>query len=235
MGRSPYAAMLDLDLVGAGPLHARLTRAVRVAIRTGASRSGAAVPPSRALAEELGCSRWVVTEAYGQLIAEGYLDATVGVGDPGRVVARRRRRPGGGRSAGPPRPPARYDLAPACPTCAASRAAAGRRRCGRSPADAVTTSWACPTRTGTPSCGRPSTDYLRAAGARDRPRRSRDGHAPGVTDGAGPGLPGAGARPGTPPWPWRTRAGRGCAAAVRGGRTRAVPVGVDDDGLRVAT
>jgi len=32
------------------------------------------LPPSRSLAAELGCSRWVVTEAYSQLIAQGYLE-----------------------------------------------------------------------------------------------------------------------------------------------------------------
>ena len=39
---------------------------------------GAALPPSRQLAESLGVSRWVVTEAYGQLVAEGFLDARTG-------------------------------------------------------------------------------------------------------------------------------------------------------------
>ncbi len=74
----------------------------------------AAVPPSRALAEELGCSRWVVTEAYAQLIAEGYLSARMGSATrvswtpdtaPPRPRARRE----------PKRPPVRYDLAPGLP------------------------------------------------------------------------------------------------------------------------
>ena len=69
-----------LDLSGAGPLHARLARALREAIRRGRLPAGSTLPPSRALADELGCSRWVVTQAYAQLAAEGYLAATVGSG-----------------------------------------------------------------------------------------------------------------------------------------------------------
>lgn len=95
-------------------LHDRLVHALRTAIRDGRLAEGAAVPPSRALAEELGCSRWVVTEAYGQLIAEGYLSARVGSATrvswspdtaPPRPRAQR----------APARPPIRYDLAPGLP------------------------------------------------------------------------------------------------------------------------
>ena len=75
-----WATLLDVGPPGRGRrrLHDRLAHALRTAIRDGRLAEGAAVPPSRALAEELGCSRWVVTEAYGQLIAEGYLSARVG-------------------------------------------------------------------------------------------------------------------------------------------------------------
>jgi GntR family transcriptional regulator/MocR family aminotransferase len=78
--RANIAAGILLDLSGAGPLHARLTRALRAAIRSGRVAAGSTLPPSRALADELGCSRWVVTQAYAQLAAEGYLAATVGSG-----------------------------------------------------------------------------------------------------------------------------------------------------------
>ncbi|MGW0230003.1 MocR-like pyridoxine biosynthesis transcription factor PdxR [Actinopolymorpha singaporensis] len=67
-----------LDVEGTGPLHERLTRALRHAIRTGRLGPGSALPPSRALAVDLGCSRWVVTQAYEQLVAEGYLTARTG-------------------------------------------------------------------------------------------------------------------------------------------------------------
>ncbi|HEV3463764.1 MAG TPA: GntR family transcriptional regulator, partial [Actinomycetota bacterium] len=96
-----------------GPLHARLSGALREAIRDRRLPAGSALPPSRALAKDLGCSRWVVTEAYAQLAAEGYLEARVGSGT--------RVRPLGQYAAGRPPPevaPAhrpRIDLAPGLP------------------------------------------------------------------------------------------------------------------------
>ncbi|MFJ1806798.1 MULTISPECIES: PLP-dependent aminotransferase family protein [unclassified Streptomyces] len=111
-----WATLLDVSprKHGRRRLHDRLAHALRTAIRDGRLPEGAAVPPSRALAEELGCSRWVVTEAYGQLVAEGYLCARVGSAtrvswspdtDPPRSRA--------GRA--PERTPIRYDLAPGLP------------------------------------------------------------------------------------------------------------------------
>src|SRR5829696_3132988 len=61
-------------------------RALRAAIRSGRLASGATLPPSRALALDLGCSRWAVTEAYAQLAAEGYLEARPGSGTRVRWV-----------------------------------------------------------------------------------------------------------------------------------------------------
>jgi GntR family transcriptional regulator/MocR family aminotransferase len=63
---------------GDGPLHARLEQSLREAIRTGRLVPGTALPSTRALARELGISRGVVFEAYGQLAAEGYLVARQG-------------------------------------------------------------------------------------------------------------------------------------------------------------
>src|SRR5437899_10710616 len=74
----PWDALLDHLPTVTGPVHVRLTEGIRHAIRSGRLPAGAALPPSRSLAEMLGCSRWVVTEAYGQLVAEGYLDARPG-------------------------------------------------------------------------------------------------------------------------------------------------------------
>jgi GntR family transcriptional regulator/MocR family aminotransferase len=74
-----WDTLLPLDLSSArGALHSRLTTALRDAIRSGRIPIGSALPPSRQLAADLGCSRWVVTEAYEQLVAEGYLEARVG-------------------------------------------------------------------------------------------------------------------------------------------------------------
>ena len=67
------------DDVG-GPAHARLAALLREQVVRGVLRPGDRLPPSRILAEDLGLSRWVVTEAYDQLKAEGYLAARVGAG-----------------------------------------------------------------------------------------------------------------------------------------------------------
>ncbi|MDX3544554.1 PLP-dependent aminotransferase family protein [Streptomyces europaeiscabiei] len=70
--------LLNLGQPGDGPLHERVKRALRTAIRQGRIEIGTALPPSRQLAADLGCSRWAVTEAYSQLVAEGYLEARTG-------------------------------------------------------------------------------------------------------------------------------------------------------------
>jgi GntR family transcriptional regulator/MocR family aminotransferase len=73
-----WDALLDLSATRPGPLHMRLAAAIRAAIRDGRLPVGAALPPSRMLAADLGVSRWTVTEAYAQLIAEGYLAGKTG-------------------------------------------------------------------------------------------------------------------------------------------------------------
>ncbi|WP_235191158.1 MocR-like pyridoxine biosynthesis transcription factor PdxR [Amycolatopsis rifamycinica] len=97
-----------LELAGSGPKHEQLARALRKAIRDGVLDG--AVPPSRRLAADLGCSRWVVTQAYAQLVAEGYLAGRTG-------SATRVRRVGDAVAAQEPAHPAppRYDLAPGLP------------------------------------------------------------------------------------------------------------------------
>jgi GntR family transcriptional regulator/MocR family aminotransferase len=108
-----WATLLDVGSPARGRLHDRLAHALRAAIRDGRLAEGAALPPSRALAEELGCSRWVVTEAYGQLTAEGYLAARVGSATRVSWV------PDSAPPTEPPRspaaPPVRYDLSPGLP------------------------------------------------------------------------------------------------------------------------
>jgi GntR family transcriptional regulator / MocR family aminotransferase len=84
---SDFQSTLLLDLPAGGPLHARLAGALRVAIGDGRLRAGSRLPSSRSMAAELGCSRWVVTEAYGQLAAEGYLDGQAGSGTRVRMAA----------------------------------------------------------------------------------------------------------------------------------------------------
>ena len=61
-------------------LREQLEAQLRDGVRAGRLRPGAALPPSRALARELGVSRGVVVEAYAQLVAEGFLTARRGAG-----------------------------------------------------------------------------------------------------------------------------------------------------------
>lgn len=75
-----WDVLLELDDDGRGPLHSGLRRSLLAAVRAGRLAPGTALPPSRKLAADLGCSRWVVTEAYAQLIAEGYLAGRTGSG-----------------------------------------------------------------------------------------------------------------------------------------------------------
>lgn len=59
----------DRDL----PLHEQIEGAIRENIRAGRLVPGSPLPSSRSLAAELDVSRGVITEAYSQLAAEGYL------------------------------------------------------------------------------------------------------------------------------------------------------------------
>src|SRR4051794_21477027 len=77
--------LLDLEPAGR-PLRERVEEGLRAAIRNGRLRPGDRLPATRALASELGCSRWVVVEAYAQLAAEGWLEGRAGSGT--RVRAR---------------------------------------------------------------------------------------------------------------------------------------------------
>jgi GntR family transcriptional regulator / MocR family aminotransferase len=62
------------------PLHRQLYESFRAAILNGNLRSGHQVPSSRMLAMELGISRFPVTDAYAQLLAEGYFESRPGSG-----------------------------------------------------------------------------------------------------------------------------------------------------------
>ena len=77
--------MLRLQRDAATPLHEQLEQALRSAVREGRLNAGARLPSSRGLAEQLRVSRGVVTAAYDQLVAEGYLQTRQGA--PVRVAA----------------------------------------------------------------------------------------------------------------------------------------------------
>jgi GntR family transcriptional regulator/MocR family aminotransferase len=65
---------------GCGPLYQQLYAALREAILSGRLSRGRRVPASRALADELSISRNTVVSAYDQLLAEGYLETRTGSG-----------------------------------------------------------------------------------------------------------------------------------------------------------
>ena len=65
-GRRGPSLLVEIDRAGELPLHEQLERALRERIRSGALGGDTRLPSTRALAAELGVSRGVVTEAYGQ-------------------------------------------------------------------------------------------------------------------------------------------------------------------------
>jgi GntR family transcriptional regulator / MocR family aminotransferase len=166
MTRAWANAGLDLhvDLTGTG-VRAGLEDALRDAVRTGRLRPGARLPSSRTLAQDLGLARNTVADAYGQLVAEGWLVARRGAGT--RVGERP-------RAVEAPPPPAahqprapRYDLRPGVPDLAAfPRAgwlAAMRRVLDQAPYEAL---GYCDPR-GRPELRRALAEYLaRARGVR---------------------------------------------------------------------
>ena len=96
---------LDLHLdLPASRVRAGLETALRDAVRDGRLRPGARLPPSRALAADLGIARNSVAEAYGQLVAEGWLTARTGSGTWVTAHRPRRKGTGGARGGGRPAP-----------------------------------------------------------------------------------------------------------------------------------
>jgi GntR family transcriptional regulator / MocR family aminotransferase len=67
------ASWIALERERGETLRAALRRTLRDAIRAGALREGVRLPASRVLARHLGVSRGVVSDAYAQLEAEGFL------------------------------------------------------------------------------------------------------------------------------------------------------------------
>jgi GntR family transcriptional regulator/MocR family aminotransferase len=70
--------LMQLDRRSGTPLRTQLEEQLRGAIRDGRLTSGERLPSSRQLAEQLGVSRGLVQDCYGQLHAEGYLSSRVG-------------------------------------------------------------------------------------------------------------------------------------------------------------
>ncbi|WP_290054147.1 winged helix-turn-helix domain-containing protein, partial [Nocardia nova] len=69
---------LSIDRDAPRPLSVQVADELRAAATAGRLRGGERLPSSRALAERLGVSRTVVTAAYDQLHAEGWISGRHG-------------------------------------------------------------------------------------------------------------------------------------------------------------
>ncbi|MFC9222830.1 PLP-dependent aminotransferase family protein [Streptomyces hygroscopicus] len=162
---------LDLPRGGGTGVRAALIRALRDAVRTGRLAPGTRLPSSRSLAADLGIARNTVADAYGELVAEGWLTARQG---SGTRVARRVVPPEPAPPRTPPLAASRpaYDLRPGSPDVSAfPRSAwlsAARRALTAAPNDAF--DYGRPA--GRPELRRVLADYLaRARGVRAAPER----------------------------------------------------------------
>lgn len=70
--------LVEIDHASRLPLHEQLERSLRADIRDGRLPAETRLPSTRSLAGALGVSRGVVSEAYGQLAAEGYIETRQG-------------------------------------------------------------------------------------------------------------------------------------------------------------
>ena len=110
---SPVSELaIGLDRNGGDALHRQIEASIRQRIRSGALPAGVALPPTRALAADLGVTRGVVVEAYAQLVAEGYLTSRSGgytqVAPAVTAAPPAAPRPGRPASPRPPRPVADF-------------------------------------------------------------------------------------------------------------------------------
>ena len=97
-GETKDIMQIVLDRTSPTPLYEQLAQDIRRRIRTGALPPGARLPPVRELARQLGVTRLTVHNAYSELQAGGWVEATVGRGtfvaaqiDPAAVMPDRGR------------------------------------------------------------------------------------------------------------------------------------------------
>lgn len=160
---------LHLDLPGTR-LRAGLESALRDAVQSGRLHPGARLPSSRALAEDLGIARNTVADAYGQLVAEGWLVARQGSGthvaDRAPAVEAAASAPAGEAR------PLRYDLRPGAPDLSAFPRAAWLRALRRALNDAPDVALGYGDPRGRPELRQALSSYLaRARGVRVTPDR----------------------------------------------------------------
>jgi GntR family transcriptional regulator/MocR family aminotransferase len=163
---------LHLDIhhdTAAGSLRSRVEIALREAIRGGRLTPGTRLPSTRSLCTQLGVSRGVVSEAYAQLAAEGYLETRRGAGT--RVAGASAPRPSAG---GHPQrlPRLRYDLSPFRPALSAFPRAAWLAALARVSRQAPDACLGYPPPAGTPELREALAGYLgRARGVQTTPER----------------------------------------------------------------
>jgi GntR family transcriptional regulator / MocR family aminotransferase len=111
-----------IDRHGGLPLSVQLGGQIREAVSEGTVKAGEKLPSSRALAAALGVSRTVVTEAYEQLYAEGWLEGRHGSGTyvadlarPTHLCSPRPTHPGRPPGIAPARTESAIDLRPGIP------------------------------------------------------------------------------------------------------------------------
>jgi GntR family transcriptional regulator/MocR family aminotransferase len=115
-----------------GHLRRNLQSALRSAIQEGTLTAGTRLPSSRRLADDLQVSRGVVTDAFDQLVAEGYLAVTARLAPTVADVASVRP-----PRAEPPRPSWRFDFVATTPDVELFPRRAWLRACERALRDAT--------------------------------------------------------------------------------------------------
>jgi GntR family transcriptional regulator/MocR family aminotransferase len=223
-------------VVAPGPVSQRLAASLRAAITGGRMAPGDRLPASRVLADDLQVSRWVVTEAYEQLKAEGYLTSRTGSGTT--VAATHRLGPAGGERRPPsraasPGPVPETDLSPNLPDLRSFPRATWKAALRQAVDGMTAQDLGYPDPLGDPELRRVLADYLRrvrglAADPSDVVVTSGTAHSLSVLFRAL--VVGGRRRLGVedPSWP------RLLQTAGRSG-LRTVPVAVDERGLRSAT
>jgi GntR family transcriptional regulator/MocR family aminotransferase len=161
---------LDLDRGGPGGVRASLIRALRDAVRSGRLAPGTRLPSSRTLAADLGLARNTVADAYGDLVAEGWLSARQGSGT--RVARRTPTGPAAPRRPAPPCSTAAHNLHPGFPDVSGFPRAAWATAARRALADAPNDAFGYGDPRGRAELRRALADYLtRARGVRTDPDR----------------------------------------------------------------
>ena len=157
MQRVTVEPPLVLDRGGPVPMAVQITGQLRAAVAGNRLRAGERLPSSRSLAASLGVSRTVVTNAYLQLFAEGWLEGRHGSGtyvaqgaSGGPAMPARPRPPAApGQAGGPAMPAARHEwppvieMRPGIPWVAGIDQAAWRRAWRRA-GDAAPSRWPDP-------------------------------------------------------------------------------------------